>query len=247
MKLLHSFLILSLFLFKVAGLKGEEVQKFNFAVFAVPNYLENEKEGVFIDIVDEVARRSHLKFEKKVYPPTRAFMHTGEVEGFFPLVLERQREGVLKSSPYYYKKDYLFVLDEKVNLKAQMSICLTRGYFYGKKVLSNKKFEFVYAHSDEACLKMLADSRVDGFVCELATGVLTLEKLKLKEVKIVSKELDSTAVGVGFLDNERGAKALKIFDQNLNEMKKDKKYLDYFKSAIELARKYGVEFNPIEP
>lgn len=220
------------------------------AAFEVPTFITKDLEGNFISLINEVNQSADLKMNMNVYPPSRAFkmFELGELEGFFPYVFARNIEKALKSEPFYYKKEYLFALEDSKPKKKKQKVCLTLGYFYDKKILEAKEYEIIYTHSDESCFRMLASARVDGMVCELATGLLTLNKLDISNIKIRGSVLASNAVGVGFLNDEKGKEALVRFDKALISLKSDqKKYLLYFKDAVDLANKYHIDFNPIEP
>lgn len=223
-------------------------------LFYVPLYLESESKGVFIRIIDEVIKMQKLEIEKNIYPGKRLIQkfQENEIDGFFPSVRDFRGIGVLETIPFYYKKDFFFYHSsnkpEFLNRHTQKKIklCLTRGYPYRSDLLSDASYQINYAESDASCFKMLNAKRVDAHVCELVTGIVTLERQGLTDIKIHPKELSSFPVSVAFRNDSRGQKYVEKFSEGLKKLI-DSGVLknEYFSFTKDMAKKYGIDFDPL--
>ncbi len=223
-------------------------------LFYVPHYLESETQGVFIRIMNEVIKMQNIEIEKKIYPAKRLIQkfQEGDIDGFFPSVRDFRGIGVLETIPFYYKKDFFFYhssykpdfLNHHTDKK--LKLCLTRGYPYRSDLLSDARYQINYAESDASCFKMLNAKRVDAHVCELVTGIITLERLGFSDIKIHPKEISSFPVSIAFRNDNRGKKYVQEFSEGLKKLI-DSGVLknDYFSFTKEMAKKYEIDFDPL--
>lgn len=218
-------------------------------LFYVPYYLESEKSGVFQKILVELSNMTKLPVEMKLYPAKRLLhkFQEREIHGFIPSVSDFRGEGVTETIPFYFKKDYFFYhLEKPIHQKLTLSICLTRGYPYTKDVLENKKYHITWADSDAGCFKMLNAKRVDALVCELITGIVTLERQQLNQIKIFPEQISSSPVSIAFRNDSVGKRYQEAYTRELkNLIASGVLKNDYYLFTRNLARKYGVDFNPL--
>ncbi len=251
--LLHLFLIIGVTLHGRAIYC--ETAPLEVGLFYIPYYLESEHEGVFNKILLEAARVNKVYLKKKIYPAKRLLkkFEEREISGFLPSVSDFRGEGVVETIPFYYKKDYFFYhrLNRPdfaaENSTKKISVCLTRGYPYDQKTLADSRYSFTYAESDSGCFKMLDARRVDALICELVTGIFSLEREGSSEIRIHPIEISSSPVSIAFRNDKDGVHYVKIFSQALESLIRSGVLENsYFSQAKKIAAKYGVDFHPLK-
>ncbi len=208
--------------------------------YKIPNYVKTAKEGIFIDLVQRVAKRADVKVKIEIYPPKRTvhnFFH-GKLDGYFPALDVLNEKGVNKSVPFYYKKDFLFSLG-KVPKKSEgnQRVCLTRGYPYNLEIIKDQ-FEIIQSSSDESCFKILEKKRAEAFLCELHTGIRAAENLGIDYFKVKPKVVSSLPVYFAFQANQRGLKFSRLFTAEIRKMRKSGELSKIFSSSTEKIKNY---------
>jgi polar amino acid transport system substrate-binding protein len=196
--------------------------------FLIPQMIHSDKEGVFIDLVKEVAKRSNIKIKILIYPPIRALKSylDGKIHGYFPALDVRLPKPSNKTSNFYAKRDFIFFHKDKpkrglADLEGQR-VGLTFGYAYPKSLSSNKNIEKFFVSSDDQNVKKLELKRIDAFVVEEMSGLSAIKRTGVKDVTYNPKAvLHAHDVYFAFEKTDLGAKVTKKFTQVIESMKKD--------------------------
>ena len=205
---------------------GENV--YDIGTFYIPEFVENENDGRFIDLLKEIEKRTGRNFTIKLLPTKRAIVdfHENRIIGVFPGVDPFFKTEVVKSDVFHLKREVIFTRknDSFSNIKELEGkrVGLTLGYSYTDKLLSNPLIKFDNAPSDVLNMKKLSAGRTDAFVCEETSG---LKAMKLSEVENVTYD---PAVSIYtqksyfvFQPTETGKLLAEEFSAAIKEMKTD--------------------------
>ncbi len=149
--------------------------------------VESETEGVFIELIQKVAKRARLDIKINILPAKRSindFAH-GKADALFPALnnffpspdhFNRSQEII------YIKRDFVFSLatEEKLYTIKQLArhkVSITRGYIYANELVSNTEIQFFTANSDEFAAKILQAGHVDAFIAEEQSGLTALRNI----------------------------------------------------------------------
>ena len=85
--------------------------QFKIAGYPIPLMIESPTSGIFVEVVQELIRRTGADFEIVVYPAQRTVgaFHAGEIDAFFPaldVLIEKDKSA---TEPMYVKSDFAFV------------------------------------------------------------------------------------------------------------------------------------------
>lgn len=223
-------------------------QKVTLGTFLIPRYVKSSTEGEFIKLVTEISEELDIDIEIVILPPKRTVMafENKKVDGYFPaLDVFHEEDEIYKSTPYYYKKDFLFYREnEEISLKEKNQICFTHGYPYKKDIINQKNITQVFASSDEACLEMLSRKRVDGFICEGLTGISAIEKLNQNDINMSPIILSSQDVYFAFSRDDRGRELSEEFTKVINSMRDNGRLKSLFAPASTKLRELISDFDP---
>ena len=214
--------------------------------FKIPDYVINENQGTFVELAKDVAKELSLSLKIEVYPPKRTVLNF-ELEkavGYFPALDVFNNRNVIKTEPFYFKRDYLFSLKKTSKDllvpkkdKKKLKICITSGYPYDLKGLK-VDYELLETTSDERCFDILKKGRSDYFLCELHTGIKAAISSDLENFYIHPKAISSLDAYFAFQDSKEGRKYAKSFSKIIKKMREDGRLSGYFKSSIESVKKY---------
>lgn len=242
--LLSLFNLLFLISFPSFGKASKSAPVIKIGSYKIPKYVRNKNEGTFVELVSKVAKRANLKIQVEVFPPKRTVHNfaQGKLQGYFPALDVLNPGPVNKSTPFYYKKDYLFSL--KGTSRKKKRLCLTTGYPYDLKSLG-KRFDLVYSSSDETCFKMLKKDRADFFLCELHTGLKAARNLELKNFEVDPNFISSMPVYVAFSGDKKGKKFAELFSAEISKMRESGELSKMFQDLREESQKsVGFDFDP---
>lgn len=215
----------------IIGSRASAAEKvYKIGSFPIPLMVENSEEGVFIDLVKELAKRAGVKIEIQVKPTKRTIsdFENGKISGFFPALDVSVPKKVEASSEIYIKKDYGFVLKgntppKSISELAGKSVGMTAGYPYVKEITANNKIRIDYANTDELNVRKLVSKRFDVFIVEEKSGLNAIKK-ESEIDKITydpSSPLSQQKVYFAFQPDEEGKQLAKIFSDALMEIKMD--------------------------
>jgi len=197
--------------------------------YPIPLMVENENEGVFVDLVKEITNRSGIEIKIVVAPPPRTIseFQKGITIGFFPALDVLLSGKVAKSENIYVKKDFVFVKKGTTGLTNIKSlegktVGVTKGYPYVAELMNDKKITLEFAENDILNMKKLSKGRIDAFVVEEKSGLKALEQSGEKDITYDSKmPLSNQDVYFAFQNTPEGAKLAEGFSKALSSMKKD--------------------------
>jgi polar amino acid transport system substrate-binding protein len=167
------------------GFCGEKIK---FTTFPIPRMVENEKEGIFIELTKDMVERASLDIEIEIFPPKRAWelFRRDKIDVIFPAFDVNFPKGSQKVSSIAFssKPDYVFTRKGTPLLKTIKDlegkrVGLTIGYPYARELLDNPLIDFDLAPTDEYNAKKLVVGRFDAFIVSLKSGLDTFEKLGL--------------------------------------------------------------------
>ncbi len=232
------------------ALKSFSAYEITLGTFLIPKYVTSDTEGEFIRLVKMIEKDSGVKINIKILPParTRLLFLKGELDGYFPSLDIFGDEDIIKTKPFYYKKDYLFHLStQKITKLKNKDICLTNGYAYAKDITNDKSVRFHYASSDLSCFKMLLKKRVDATICEGITGVNSINELNTKSISVNPTPLYTNPVYFAFQKSKKGENLVKLFNQSLSKKKKNSTLKNLFKDARKSVEGYLNDYDPTVP
>jgi ABC-type amino acid transport substrate-binding protein len=218
--------------------------------FEIPDYMQADKTGAFVDMVQRISIETNLDIQIKLLPPKRVVEKFNEkkIEAYFPALSEFDRVKSHVSVPFYYKKDHLFYKDPNLleNLNGKR-LCLTSGYYYLQEYIKKFNFKVEQVATDEACLKMLIKGRVDAFMCEVITGIASMEKIKLEGILITDRPVASQPVRFSFAYSEKGKKYAFLFSRAIEKMIKNGDMIKIFGKSFDRAKRYkNINYDPFK-
>jgi len=221
---------------------GSEERLF-FNTFPIPLMVESKEKGVFIDLVNEIAKRAHLDLEISVSPPKRAINQflKQNVDALFPALDINFPSGIkiIKSSELIYiKEDFVFTSKKKPILTTILdlegkTIGITRGYPYARELMYNNLIKLDQAKDDETGAKKLIAGRTDAFVVEEFSGLNAFIKTNLldKVQYDPDQPLSRQDVYFAFQNTEKGKELERKVSNAISNMKKDGTFQKIINSA----------------
>lgn len=175
----YKFLLVLLLMFAVGGTPTvSSAQKVVVAAIEIPLMIESPDQGIFIEYLKEIDRRSFLDFEISVYPGIRAvsLFEAGAVELLIPYPLESGPPSNTYTTPIHVKKDFAFVKKGRsppgsVEELKGLRVGFTRHYHYSPVLLNAPGMQKSLNPSDELNMKMLQAGRMDAFIVEEQSGL----------------------------------------------------------------------------
>jgi ABC-type amino acid transport substrate-binding protein len=213
--------------------------------FKIPEYVTSSTEGTFIRLTKDISQKIRRSINIELYPPKRTVLNFNlqKADGYFPALDVLNKGKVLKSEPFYYKRDYLFSLKKieqgilkKSKEAKKLKICITRGYPYNLEKVE-VPYELLETTSDERCFEVLKKKRADYFLGELHTGIKAANNSSLEKYHIYPEAISSLPVYYAFQDNERGLELRNKFSKEIQKMKADGQLSKYFKSSMDRINK----------
>jgi polar amino acid transport system substrate-binding protein len=192
--------------------------------------VEDANNGLFVELVKEMAKRAGEECEIVVYPPPRTVenFHNSSVDGFFPaldVLIEKDKSAT--EEEFYMKQDFAFtkVGDPEIRsidgLKGK-KVGITAGYPYAKEIAANPDVKLEAGPDDVSNIQKLSRGRIDVFVVEEKTGCKALEKSGVDNVTYAKgSPLSEQRVYVAFQPTDRGQELAKKFSDALKAMKAD--------------------------
>ncbi|CBW26090.1 putative amino acid ABC transport system, periplasmic protein [Halobacteriovorax marinus SJ] len=222
-RVMSIFIIFFISLTSFAEVKSEAKEKVTLYTFLIPRYVESKEKGEFIVLAKKLAELAGFDLTIEVYPAKRALQKfsEGSADGYFPALDTLNPFSVYKTSDFYIKEDFVFQMKGKNYLTHKSpKACLTSGYPYTKSVLENKKWEVIYAKSDEKCLELLSIDRAQVFVGEEYTAIAALKSLKIIDSVAYDRfrPISTQNVYFAFSENKRGKILSQKFDQALKKL-----------------------------
>jgi polar amino acid transport system substrate-binding protein len=216
-----------------------EAKTYKMGAFPIPLLIEDRNRGVFVELFQEVAKRTGESFEFEVYPAqrTKKMFTDGEIDGIFP-ALDKSIEGkYVESAPFYSKNEVAFVregvpyIEDATQLEGK-TVGVTKGYTYGAGITSNPKITLDYADSDVVNMRKLSKGRLDAFVVEEKSGLKALKESGVTNVVYnPEKPLSARRTFFAFQDTAEGRALAGKFTQALAEMKKDGSFEQIMRKA----------------
>lgn len=204
-----------------------------FASYPIPLMVENETEGVFIELTEEIIKRLELDAKIRVSPPQRSIndLVKGRVDVLFPSLdaLFVTGDVYTKSEELIYiKEDYVFtrkgdtMLTTIGDLKGKV-VGVTRGYPYAREVVRNESFKLDYSLTDEICVQKLIIGRVEAFIVEEKTGITAFKKQGVEKLMQYNPALPISKQDVYYATgrNGRGKQLALDISSALKAMKED--------------------------
>ena len=208
-------------------------EKYLFGTFQIPLMVEDENNGVFIELTREIARRAGIDIEITIMPPGRTLLSFQEnkIAAIFPVLDASFPEGSDYIKPdeiIYIKSDFIFTKKEEPLLKTMdelegKRVGITFGYPYVKELIENKSINIDSAKSDVLNVNKLTLGRIDAFVVEEKTGLKAFEEAGQKELAQYDPEtpISEQEVYYAFNREHNGEKLAQAFSRALLEMKQD--------------------------
>ncbi len=157
----------------------------------IPFYLEDKNNGPFIDMIKEIEKRTHHKFEIQVMPAKRSIQYfkKGKSSILFPAMHPNIPADIkiLKSVPFMKKTIHAFVrkgntIPVKVQDLIGKKVGLVRGYSYPEEVTQNIKIEIQYATDATQSMKKLEIGWADVVLDDIEVGKAAIAKTGVKEI-----------------------------------------------------------------
>ncbi len=194
----------------------------------IPLMVEDANNGLFIQLTKEIAKRNGYELDILVQPPGKALLafSTNKVQGFFPALDDSVPKVSAKSTPFYYKTDYVFYrkglpLKTIKDLEGK-KVGLTFRYTYSQDLLNNRRVKFEYSPEDVINMKKLARGALDAFVVEERSGQKALQISGVQGVEFDRKApLSRLKVFYAFQNDDEGRQLAAMFSKTIDEMKKD--------------------------
>lgn len=198
------------------------------ATFPIPLMVENPEKGLFVSLTKEIAKRNNHDVTIVVSPAGKALLSfsTNKVDGFFPGLDVYLLKHAVKSTPFYYKIDYVFYkkglpLKSFKDLEGR-KVGLTFRYPYAKELVNNKKIKFEFAADDVLNMKKLGRGAIDAFVVEERSGLKALQLSGEKDIEFdKSKPLSEQSVYFAFQNTHQGRALADAFSKTIETMRKE--------------------------
>ena len=155
--------------------------------YYIPGLVINKKEGLFVNLHNEIINRTQLKLDLIIEPTKRVqqSFKSSQLIGYFPELwqhIPKNRSEVIVSDNIWLKSIIVFTLiNEKPLTKLSelegLTIGAVRGFSYGQ-VEENKKINIQYVSSDEQNIEKLLSGRIDAIIGDNASTVNVIEHSK---------------------------------------------------------------------
>lgn len=198
--------------------------------YHIPDMVEDDQHGLFIELTREIVRRTHLDIEIVLMPTVRtlvAFEHN-EIDGYFPALDTTLPKPAIASTRFYTKRDFAFVrqgedIPGSIAELAGMSVGLTAGYPYAQAITNNPGITLEYAQSDELNVRKLLARRFDVFIVEEYSGRQALLSVGAGDAVRYNPNapLSEQAVYYALQENEKGRIAAKKISAAIDAMRHD--------------------------
>ncbi len=214
--------------------KGSRI---DFATFPIPVHVESEQEGLFIELMREVAataRFPHIHVE--VMPPPRALrgLMTFEHDAVFPALdslfepgqtMERTAESIDCKEDFVFTARGSPLLRSLADLRGKV-VGITHGYPYSREVLAANGYTLKVAASDELNLRKLSAGRIDALVLDEKTGIKAAQALGLGDAVQYDRmaPVSRQEVYVAFAPTERGRELARRTSDALRQLKANGRY-----------------------
>ena len=202
-----------------------------FGTFKIPKLVESEEEGLFIELVREIKKRSGQQFTIELLSPGRTLKNfeEGSIIGFFPGTENRvqQMKHVVTSIAFYVKRALIFtpkgVSLTSIEALEGKRVGLTSGYTYPEELISNPNITFLESDSDVINMKNLAKRRLDAFIVEEFSGLSAMEQCGCTtDISYdLTATLSSQNVYFVFQTTDKGRSMAEEFSKAVLEMKED--------------------------
>jgi len=207
-----------------------------FATYLIPMHVESDSKGVFIDLINEMARRTGTSIHINVLPPTRAiddFAH-GQYDAVFPAVdlnFALGQKPARTQESIDCKEDFVFTRKGSPFLKTLSDlegkrVGITRGYPYAPEIMDHPGLKFEMAKSDEINIEKLMAGHLNAFILDEKTGVKAFEAKGLLPLMQYdsNQSVSRLDVYVAFHAEAAGRGMAERFSQALAAMKADGTY-----------------------
>ena len=204
--------------------------------FPIPVHVENERQGVFVELTLEIARRTRTDVALHVVPPRRALDNFANqtFAGLFPALdvsFEPGQKMLRTSEAIDCKEDFVFTVRGKPFLRTLADlrgkrVGITRGYPYAREVTDRPDFTLEMAASDQANIEKLLAGRLDAFVLDEKTGLKAFNLLgALPQMQYqAGMPVSRQEVYYAFQATPEGRNLADTFSAALREMKSDGRY-----------------------
>lgn len=221
----------------VEGVSPVRGPRIEFATYPIPVHVENAREGLFVELMREVAATAGFQhFHIEAMPPPRALrgLMSSKHDAVFPALdslFEPHQAMVRTTESIDCKEDFVFtargtpMLRSLADLRGKV-VGITHGYPYSREVMAATGFTLEVAVSDELNLRKLAAGRIDAFVLDEKTGIKAAQALGLG----AAVQYDGMApvsrqdVYVAFAPTERGRELAERTSDALRQLKASGRY-----------------------
>ena len=211
--------------------------RIDFATFLIPVHVESAEQGLFIELMREVAATARLRdVHIEVMPAPRALrsLMTATHDAVFPaldIFFEPGQPVIRTAETIDCKEDFVFtargtpLLRSLADLRGKV-VGITHGYPYSREVMAANGYTLEVAVSDELNIRKLAAGRIDAFVLDEKTGVKAAEALGLSGAIQYDRlaPVSRQEVYVAFQANERGRELAARTSEALRQMKASGRY-----------------------
>ncbi|MBT4519624.1 MAG: transporter substrate-binding domain-containing protein [Halieaceae bacterium] len=227
------FVLTLLILFTPLVLPSDKV---SLAAVLIPSMIEKDGSGLFMELTNEISRRSEIQFDITFVPARRAIMlfKSGKVDGTFPM--SPNEPGIIgyDSIPFYIRRDFAFVdisntPPKSVRELENKDVLINRQYGYDKTLLANPRITFIYGSDDVSSMNMLSHHRADVFIVEEHSGLEAKRQTGVKNVVYdPSNPIFSKPVYYIFQRNKPGEQLELKISAAINSIIEDGTYLRLF-------------------
>jgi ABC-type amino acid transport substrate-binding protein len=159
------------------------------AAVQIPLMVESAKQGVFIEILNEVSKRTHLTFDVKVVPGKRAhsLFKNKQVDLLVPFPKGNREQSGLLSDPIYTKRDFIFVrkgtaIPRSLDEMKGMRLGITAHYRYKPSLYDQAGIVLDKGPDDVTNMRKLDSGRIDGFLVEEFSGLSAIEESQVRNI-----------------------------------------------------------------
>ncbi len=220
------------FLLGLAGI-GVAQAPIQVAAVQIPLMVESSEKGVFIDLLQDISRRTGLKFDVKVYPGKRAhnLFKNKKADILIPFPKGNRAQVGLLSDPIYTKRDFVFVrkgstIPRSLAELEGMTLGITSHYRYKPTLYEQEGIKLEPARDDVTNMKKLDTGRIDGFLIEEFTGQSAIEESQASGIVFDPRSPIFTYDAVILI--QKGEKAetyQKAINSALSDMKSEGTYM----------------------
>ncbi len=203
--------------------------------------VEDENNGLFIELTREIAKRSGVNPVIKVMPIKRAIalFVNGKIDILLP-ALDSYFPGdfqtrIIRSEAIFEKKDYIFTLKKDPIFRTikdleGKTVGIVVAPAYPRELIENKKILFEGVETDLTNARKLLKGRFVATVIEEKSALKAFEKLKaLDKIQYDEKHpVTRQNAYYAFHNTEEGRKIAELISNTIIEMKEDGSFLKIF-------------------